>query len=93
MLVAQDPAGNFHILKHFYWNVIWEQTFKRNGGAGNVVLDRAIRLQQNVQHPVQSGNPRDPKFSGREYDLTLPVSNTVSRRPLRVIEAVDWTQG
>jgi hypothetical protein len=89
MLVAQDPAGNFTMLKHFYWNVIWEHTFKRDG-AGNVVLDRATRLQQNVQHPVHSGNPRDPKFFCKEYDLTLPVSNTVSRRPPRIMEAFDW---
>jgi hypothetical protein len=71
MLVAQDPAGNSYMLKYFYWNVIWEQTVKRDG-AGNVVLDRATRLQQNVQHPVHSGNPRDPKFFGKEYDPTLP---------------------
>jgi hypothetical protein len=92
MLVAQDPGGNFHMLKHFYWNVIWEHTFKRNA-AGNVVLDRATRLQQNLQHAVHSGNPRDPKFLGKEYDLTLPVSNTVSRAPARVREAADWAQG
>jgi hypothetical protein len=92
MLVAQDPVGNFNMLKHFYWNVIWEQTFKRNA-AGKVVLDRAVRLQQNVQHPVHTGNPRDPKFLGKEYDLTLPVSNTVSRQAARVKEALDWSQG
>ncbi|WP_407159103.1 hypothetical protein [Bradyrhizobium sp. STM 3557] len=92
MLVAQDPAGTFTMLKHVYWNVIWEHTFRRNG-AGNVVLDRAVRLQQNVQHPVHSGNPRDPKFFGKEYDLTLPVSNTVSRQPPRIVEAADWAQG
>jgi hypothetical protein len=93
MLVAQDPAGNFHMLKHFYWNVIWEQTFKRDSMTGNIVLDRTTRLQQNVQNPVHSGNPRDTKFFRKEYDLFLPVSNTVSRRPPRVTEAVDWKQG
>jgi hypothetical protein len=92
MLVAQDPAGNFHMLKHFYWNVIWEHTFKCNA-AGNVVLDRATRLQQNVQRAIHSGNPRDPKFFGKEYSLTLPVSNTVSRAAARVTEAADWGQG
>lgn len=92
MLVAEDPAGTRYMLKHVYWNVIWEQTFKRDG-AGRVVADKAVRLQQNVQHPVHSGNPRDPKFSNREYDLTLPVSNTVSRRPARIVEAPDLSQG
>ena len=92
MLVAQEPGGTFHLLKHFYWNVIWEHTFKRDG-AGTVVLDKAIRLQQNVQSHIHSGNPGDPKFFGKEYDLTLPVSNTVSRAPAHVKEALDWGQG
>jgi len=92
MLVARDPAGSYHMLKHFYWNVIWEHIFKRNG-AGNVVLDRATRLQQNVQTPTHSGNPRDPKFRGSEYSLRLPVSNTVSRQPPRIVQAADWAQG
>lgn len=91
MLVAQDPAGNFHMLKHFYWNVIWEHTFKLNG-AGAVVPDRATRLQQNLQKPTHSGNPRDPKFLGKEFSLLLPVSNTVSRQPARIVQALDWAQ-
>lgn len=91
MLVAREPGGAFHMLKHYYWNVIWEHTFKRDA-SGKVVPDRAVRLQQNVQHPVHSGNPRDPKFLGKEYSLTLPVSNTVSRQPPRKIAARDWSQ-
>jgi len=92
MLVAQDPAGKYYMLKHFYWNVIWEHTFKRDG-AGSVVLDRAIRLQQNVQHPVHSGNPWDTKFFRREYDTFLPISNTVSRAAPLIKEATDWSHG
>ena len=92
MLVAQDPAGTFHMLKHFYWNVIWEQKFKRDSVTGNVVVDKAIRLQQNVQRSVHNGNPRDPKFSGKEYDLTLPQSNAVSNAPPRAVYARDWSQ-
>lgn len=92
MLVAQEPGGAFHLLKHFYWNVIWEQTF-RNDAAGKVVADKAIRLQQNLQRKVHSGSPNDAKFSGREFDLSLPVSNTISRRTPTIIEATDWSQG
>ncbi|MCL2713759.1 MAG: hypothetical protein FWD68_03965 [Alphaproteobacteria bacterium] len=91
MLVAQEPAGSFHVLMHFYWNVIWEHTFRRDS-TGKVVADRAIRLQQNVQHP-HAGNPHDSKFFGREFDLHLPVSNLVSRAQPRVVGAVDWGQG
>ena len=86
MLVAQDPAGKFHMLKHVYWNVIWEHTFKRDA-AGNVIPDRAIRLEQNVQKQVQSGSPNDPKFTGKEFDTTLPISNSVTRRPPKIIES------
>jgi hypothetical protein len=92
MLVAQEPGGTFHMLKHFYWNVIWEHTFRRDG-TGTVVLDKAVRLQQNVQRPAHTGNPKDPKFFGREFDLTLPVSNTVSRRPPHIHAVANWGQG
>ena len=94
MLVAQDPAGAFHMLKHFYWNVIWEQKFKRDAVTGNVAVDQAIRLQHNVQHGARNGNPRDPNFFGREYDLTLPISNIVSQTsPPRFAYALDWSRG
>lgn len=92
MLVAQDPAGKFHFLRHVYWNVIWEHLFNRNA-AGAVVLGKVVRLQQNVQRGVHGGNPRDSKFLGKELDLTLPISNTVSRQPPRIAEARDWSQG
>jgi hypothetical protein len=92
MLVAQEPGGKFHFLKHFYWNVIWEHLFHRTN-AGAVVLGKVIRLQQNVQGSVQGGNPRDSKFSGKELDLTLPISNTVSRQAPSIVEAKDWSQG
>ena len=52
MLVAQDPAGKFHMLKHFYWNAIWEQKFKRDSITGNVAIGQTIRLQHNVQRLV-----------------------------------------
>jgi hypothetical protein len=89
MLVAQEPGGTFHILKHFYWNIIWEHTFKLDG-SGNVVPDKAIRLQHNIQRPARSGSPNDPKFNGKEFDLTLPVSLTVSNKPPLKFHAPDW---
>jgi len=93
MLVARDPAGVFHMLKHFYWSVVWEQKFKRDAITGKVVVDQAIRLQQNVQRPPRNGNPIDPRFFGREYDLSLPISNAVSKSDARVVQARDWSQG
>lgn len=92
ILVAQEPGGKFHFLKHFYWNVIWEHMFHRNA-TGGVARGKVIRLQQNVQKTVHGGTPNDSKFRGKELDLTLPVSNTVSRRAPKVINATDWSQG
>jgi hypothetical protein len=89
MLVAQDPDKKFHMLKHFYWNVRWEQMFVVDA-SGTVVQGRTIHLQHNIQQPVHSGNPMDKRFYGKEYDLTLPVSNIVSRRPARTNAAPDW---
>jgi len=92
LLMAQEPGGAFHILKHFYWNCIWEHTFKRDG-SGTIVADKAIRLQHNMQRPAHSGSPNDRKFAGKEFDLTLPVSNTVSRQPPHKFYATDWRHG
>lgn len=92
MLVAQEPGGKRHMLKHVYWNVIWEHTFKRDQ-FNHVLPDKAVRLQQNIQHPVHSGNPLDQKFFGKEYDLTLPVSNTVSNKPAKTHVVKDGSQG
>ena len=89
MLVAQDPSNKFYLLKHFYWNVRWEQMFTVDG-SGKVVAGRTIHLQQNIQRPTHSGNPMDRRFYGREYDLSLPISLEVSRRPHRVHSASDW---
>jgi hypothetical protein len=91
MLVAQDPGNKFHMLMHFYWNVRWEQMFTVDG-TGKVVPGRLIHLQHNIQRPAHTGNPMDHRFHGKEYDLTLPVSLTVSRRPHRVHPAPDWRQ-
>ncbi|HVS34348.1 MAG TPA: hypothetical protein VMS17_02135 [Gemmataceae bacterium] len=27
-LALREPGGRFHILKHFYWNVLWQATFQ-----------------------------------------------------------------
>lgn len=89
MLLAQDPANKFHMLRHFYWNVRWEQMFNVDG-TGKVVAGRTVHMQHNIQRPVHTGNPMDHRFHGKEYDLTLPVSNTVTRRPPRVHAAPDW---
>ena len=89
MLVAQDPAGMFVILKHFYWNVRWEQMFTLDL-AGNVAAGRSIHRQLNIQRPVHSGNPRDARFIGKEFSLALPLAVTEANKESRVLMAPDW---
>ena len=89
MLVAQDPTNRFHLLKHVYWNVRWEQMFVVDR-AGTVVPGRMIHLQHNIQHPVHSGSSMDHRFRGKEFDLSLPISLVVSARDPRVTAAADW---
>lgn len=89
MLVAQDPANQFHLLKHFYWNVRWEQMFVV-GRSGAVVAGRTIHLQHNIQRLVHSGSSMDHRFRGKEFDLTLPISLVVSARDPQVSAAPDW---
>jgi hypothetical protein len=91
MLVARDPGNKFHLLMHFYWNIRWEQMFTVDG-AGDIVKGRTVHLQHNIQRPAHSGSPMDSRFQGKEYDVSLPVSITVSERPHRVHPAPDWRQ-
>jgi len=104
MLAAKDPNGNFRILKHFYWNVIWEQYFKSNNSSpfGSsttlqpVVPDPAkrARLEQNTS-PVRDGYPRDSRFPSFHPSLagirSLPISRVVTTHAQpKISYAPDW---
>jgi hypothetical protein len=91
MLTARDPANNFHLLKHFYWNVRWELMFTHNA-AGAVAAGRIVHLQLNIQHHVHSGPSNDRRFRGLELAMVIPISNTVSRRPNRIRAKGDWSE-
>lgn len=92
MLTAREPGGRYHVLKHFYWNVRWELHLTRDA-AGLPAVQRVDHLQLNVQRTVHSGVPEDARFRGRELDMTLPISNTITRRPVRVHPVRDWSEG
>ena len=93
LLTARDPGGNYHVLKHFYWNIRWEAHFQRDRLGVPQVRRPADHLQLNIQRTVHSGIPNDPRFKSRVLDNTLPISNTVSRQPARVKQARDWSLG
>lgn len=92
ILVAQDPAGTMIPLKHFYWNVRWEAHF-RPDVAGNPTIHKLDLHELNIQRHIHSGVPNDHRFRGKEFDMHLPISNDVSRRPARNVPADDWAQG
>jgi hypothetical protein len=90
LLTARDPGGSIHFLKHFYWNVRWEALFQRD--AMNIPqITRIVHFQLNIQHTVHSGTSSDPRFRGREADMTLPISNVVSGHPPRIRTARNWS--
>ena len=93
ILTAREPAPrrSFHFLKHCYWNVRWEANFTRNA-AGIPVMNRtADLLQLNVQRRIHSGSPSDPRFRGRETNMSLPVANNVAVAAARIRSARDWS--
>ena len=93
MLTVRNPAGHFRVLKHFYWNIRWEAHFQRDRLGVPQVRLPADHFQLNIQRKVHSGVPDDPRFKGREFDNTLPISLTVSGRPERLTFARDWSLG
>lgn len=95
MFVVQEPparpgaTGRFHPIRHFYWNVRFEQMFEPQ--PSGVPLIGRTRVQEiNIQRKIHSGLSNDPRFRGKEFDMRLPISNVVSRRPHRIHEAADW---
>jgi hypothetical protein len=93
MLTARDPDDNFRVLKHFYWNIRWEAHFQRDAAGIPQVRRPPDHFQLNIQRTVHSGVPDDPRFKGREFDNTLPISLTVSGRPEQLRFARDWSLG
>jgi len=70
VLVAQEPGGNFHFLKHCYWNVHWQATLNRTPSGTFSFRNRSGGI--NVQARIHSGEPNDARFRGR---LTAPLPN------------------
>lgn len=91
LLTARDPANNYYLLKHFYWNVRWELLFTRSAG-GVIAPGHVIHQELNIQRTVHTGPSNDRRFHHMELAMVIPISNTVSRRPLRVRAVRDWSE-
>jgi hypothetical protein len=89
MLVVQDPRRRYYPLRHFYWNIRFESMFEPQP-SGVPLIGDTPHQELNIQRKVHSGLANDIRFRGREFDMAIPVSNDISRRPARIIEARDW---
>jgi hypothetical protein len=67
VFVVRDPAGNFHQLKHFYWNCHWQYNFAHRGypptAANTTVVPVAAGIGAHIS-PVYSGAVTDRRFVG-----------------------------
>jgi hypothetical protein len=80
VLSAQDPAGKFHHLKSFFWNVRWQAKFQpasfaNPNGAWNVAS--VAKGQGQATSNVHDGGPNDPRFSGKLTDMSVPACNAL----------------
>jgi len=56
------------------------------------LADFAKQANQPIKEFVTTSIVNPEKFVGKEFDLSLPVSNTVSRAAAKIIPAADWSQ-
>jgi hypothetical protein len=66
VLVVRDPAGVFHQLKSFYWNVHWQYCFHHHGfpptAANTTITPVAKGIGAHVS-PIYSGRVTDRRFA------------------------------
>lgn len=74
VLSARDPAGNFHHLKSFYWNVRWQARFLPHDFAaplGQWFVTPIAEGQSSARSHVIEGEPTDKRFKDVLLDLSI----------------------
>ncbi len=74
VLSARDPAGNFHHLKSFYWNVRWQARFLPHDFAtplGAWFVTPIAEGQGGARSHVIEGEPTDKRFKDVLTDLSV----------------------
>ncbi len=67
VLSVRDPAGGFHHLAHFYWNVHWQYRFQPTRfppGDANWRIDAVARGNTAAVSHAIAGPTADPRFAG-----------------------------
>ncbi|HEX6280071.1 MAG TPA: hypothetical protein VFZ49_08685, partial [Pyrinomonadaceae bacterium] len=91
LLTAKDPSGQYHFVKHMYWNVIWRAHFRWNATAGRLEkTDQSGGV--NYQRQAHSGIPNDARFAsslrgsvpGASLQLCNPLIQAAFRNPGRL---------
>jgi hypothetical protein len=74
VLSARDPAGNFHHLKSFYWNVRWQARFLPHNFAtplGSWFVTPIAEGESSARSHVIEGEPTDKRFKDVLMDLSV----------------------
>jgi hypothetical protein len=80
VLSARDPAGNFHHLKSFYWNVRWQARFLPRDFAaplGHWLVTPIAEGQNSARSHVIEGEPTDKRFKDILTDTSVRGCNAI----------------
>jgi hypothetical protein len=80
VLSARDPAGDFHHLKSFYWNVRWQSRFLPHDFAnplGAWFVTPIAAGQGSARSHVIEGNPTDKRFKDILTDTSVRGCNAI----------------
>lgn len=79
LLTAKDPQGQFHFIKHMYWNAIWRAHFR-----WNPTVRRLEKTDEsggvNYQRQSHSGIPDDARFASSLRGATPGASLQLCNR-------------
>jgi hypothetical protein len=80
VLTARDPAGSYHHLKSFYWNVRWQARFQPHN-FNSPLLGWSVMVvsggQGSARSGVIEGSPTDPRFKDILTDRTVRGCNAL----------------
>ena len=80
VLSARDPAGNFHHLKSFYWNVRWQARFLPHDFAaplGGWFVTPIAAGEGSARSHVIEGEPTDKRFKDILTDTSVSGCNAI----------------
>lgn len=76
-LMVMDPARNFHLLKHVFWNVHWDAAFDRIATQAGASIKPRVNAHNTrmVFGPILDGAPADARFRNLATAPSTPTAN------------------